>query len=191
MRLRAIRENFDPREDFILLPGTSQDTLDFTSYKMNLGSKMIIDATANASRAPRSPNTAPTNINAIKQSDSRIQNAAVFEGTMLAVQVASDGREILEKMVNSAHINGYSLIVAVSADVPLDDPVLFLWGPFTRFDCARDTFFQRATLKNGHPLYEGPLFIDATWKQGYPEPLQMTDSVIRTVNTRWKEYGIF
>ena len=28
--LEALRANFDPREDFILLPGTIQDTLDFT-----------------------------------------------------------------------------------------------------------------------------------------------------------------
>ncbi|MBK8127197.1 MAG: UbiD family decarboxylase [Elusimicrobia bacterium] len=43
--LDALRDHFDPAEDFILIPGTAQDTLDFTSFKMNLGSKMILDAT--------------------------------------------------------------------------------------------------------------------------------------------------
>jgi hypothetical protein len=29
-----------------------------------------------------------------------------------------------------------------ATDVPLDNPTLLLWGIFTRFDCARDTFFE-------------------------------------------------
>ena len=43
--LRSIRDNFDPHYDLILLANTAMDTLDFTSFQMNLGSKMIIDAT--------------------------------------------------------------------------------------------------------------------------------------------------
>ncbi|MBU1421905.1 MAG: menaquinone biosynthesis decarboxylase [Bacteroidetes bacterium] len=42
--LKEIRENFDPHYDFIMIPKVPLDTLDFTSYKMNLGSKMVIDA---------------------------------------------------------------------------------------------------------------------------------------------------
>ncbi|MEO6462632.1 MAG: UbiD family decarboxylase, partial [Candidatus Eisenbacteria bacterium] len=38
----AIREHFDPAEDFLLLPGVPLDTLDFTSMRMNLGSKMVL-----------------------------------------------------------------------------------------------------------------------------------------------------
>ena len=44
--LAAIRANFEPERDFLLLPGVPLDTLDFTSYRMNLGSKMILDATS-------------------------------------------------------------------------------------------------------------------------------------------------
>ncbi|MGH7724094.1 MAG: UbiD family decarboxylase, partial [Candidatus Eiseniibacteriota bacterium] len=40
----AIRDHFDPEEDFLLLPGVPLDTLDFTSMRMNLGSKMVLDA---------------------------------------------------------------------------------------------------------------------------------------------------
>lgn len=43
--MRAVRDHFDPEKDFLLLPGTPLDTLDFTSFRMNLGSKMILDAT--------------------------------------------------------------------------------------------------------------------------------------------------
>ena len=44
--LAAVRDNFEPARDFMLLPGTPLDTLDFTSFQMNLGSKMVIDATS-------------------------------------------------------------------------------------------------------------------------------------------------
>ena len=44
----AIARNFDPAEDFLLVPGVPLDTLDFTSYTMNLGSKMVLDAQAQA-----------------------------------------------------------------------------------------------------------------------------------------------
>jgi len=40
----ALARNFDPAEDFILVPGVPLDTLDFTSFTMNLGSKMVLDA---------------------------------------------------------------------------------------------------------------------------------------------------
>lgn len=44
--MAAVRDNFVAERDYLLLPGVPLDTLDFTSYRMNLGSKMIIDATS-------------------------------------------------------------------------------------------------------------------------------------------------
>ncbi len=43
--LKEIHANFDPHLDFVMIPNVPLDTLDFTSFKMELGSKMIIDAT--------------------------------------------------------------------------------------------------------------------------------------------------
>jgi len=61
--LRAVRDNFEPEEDFLLLPGVPLDTLDFTSYSMNLGSKMVLDATTRridpTLRAARAAHAAP------------------------------------------------------------------------------------------------------------------------------------
>jgi len=48
-----IHNHFDPHFDFVLLPKVPLDTLDFTSFKMELGSKMIIDATKKQSRRGR------------------------------------------------------------------------------------------------------------------------------------------
>ncbi|MFN8549365.1 MAG: UbiD family decarboxylase [Candidatus Eisenbacteria bacterium] len=53
--LAAVGRHFEPEHDFTLLPGTALDTLDFTSFRMNLGSKMILDAVPKGGRAPRAP----------------------------------------------------------------------------------------------------------------------------------------
>jgi 4-hydroxy-3-polyprenylbenzoate decarboxylase len=185
--LRAVREHFDPKEDFYLLPGTSQDTLDFTSFKMNLGSKMVLDATRRGAPARSASNELDSA--ALKSVDNRIRDVVLIEGTMLVLQVESNGRSVLEKMLALPGLDDISIVAAVSPDVPLNDPTLLLWGLFTRFDCARDTFFQEAVINDGHPVYNGPLFIDATWKNGYPAPLTMTDAIVRKVDSRWAEYG--
>jgi 4-hydroxy-3-polyprenylbenzoate decarboxylase len=199
--LKAIRDHFQPSNDFLLLSATSQDTLDFTSGKMNLGSKMIIDATRKSDTRgmggrgalTSAPARGRVDLDAVRRVDPRIRDVRVLEDALLVVQVdqagATGGREILEKMVHLPSIAAVPLVAAVSPDVPLDDLVLLPWGLFTRFDCARDTFFQSVELKGGHPVYRGPLFIDATWKPGYPDPLVMTDEIVKRVDRRWNEYG--
>src|SRR5262249_54122687 len=43
--LRQVRHRFDPEDHMWLLPFAPLDTLDFTSFKMHVGSKLVIDAT--------------------------------------------------------------------------------------------------------------------------------------------------
>ncbi len=183
--LKAIRDNFDPKDDFILLPGTSQDTLDFTSFKMNLGSKLVIDATTNSKPKQKRETFDPSTLGGLS---SLVRDARVVDDAMLVLRVDGGGRDILEKMLSFPSLP--PMVVAVSDDIPLEDPTLLLWGIFTRFDCERDTFFGNVDIKRGHPQYAGPLFIDATWKPGYPDPLVMNDDVVKLVNRRWKEYEI-
>ena len=187
--LKMIARNFDPAEDFILLPGTSQDTLDFTSFKMNLGSKMIIDATSTDGKIAPAPPPGP-NLEHIRAIDPRIADCVCWEETFLAVQVKKEGRGVLEALVKHPAAASCKIICVVSSDVPLDAPELLLWGIFTRFDCARDVVFAGMMLAGARPQYKGPLGIDATWKPGYPEPLEMDPVVVKKVDERWKEYGI-
>ena len=42
--LREVRHRFDPGRSMWLLPFAPLDTLDFTSFKMHVGSKLVIDA---------------------------------------------------------------------------------------------------------------------------------------------------
>ncbi len=190
----AIAKHFDPAEDLLMIPGMPLDTLDFTSFTMNLGSKMVIDAQSHAKpvgSSGNSPGTGVTPSPLLEQvSDPREFHPAIRAhrlawGGMLVVQVERDGRAVVETLVQRPELAACKLIVAVSPDVPLDDDDLLLWGIFTRFDCARDTVPANVESRGAWIACRGPLGIDATWKDGYPEPVATPADVIAKVDGWW------
>ena len=195
--LRAIRDHFDPEKDFTLLSRTAQDTLDFTGPKMNHGSKMILDATGSVPGWNSIHQSVSADLaGSAARSDPRVLECRLMEGTLLVARVrraAGDepkGREILAGLLSRPELRGLKMAAVVSEDVPLDSDVLTLWGIFSRFDCGRDVIFTRTGLRGSIPVYSGTLGIDATWKKGYPLPVEMTAGVREKVSARWKEYGL-
>lgn len=189
--LREIRDHYDPHLDFLLLPKVPLDTLDFTSFKMELGSKMIIDAT----KKQRSKEMKRTRENSryLKTSDlvsmdKRITDAVIVENALLVIKVTSHGRTVVQKLVKKKELQDLTLIAAVSPDVDIRNQESYIWGIFTRFDCERDIIFTEQKLIGVSPVYKGVMGIDATWKNGYPEPLEMDPAVIHQVDRRWNEY---
>src|SRR5262245_39805928 len=179
--LGDIRHRFDPEDHMWLLPFAPLDTLDFTSFKMHVGSKLVIDATAEtALKADPPDNLDPRRV------DERIEQYRLVGGGVLAVVVRDSPRDVLQKLVKSPI--SVKFVIAVSPDVVLDDDENLQWGIFTRFDPARDMFFTEQTFVGARPVYRGVVGIDATWKQGYPAPLVMDESVVRLVDQRWGEY---
>ncbi len=186
--LREIRDNFDPHYDFIMIPKVPLDTLDFTSYKMNLGSKMIIDATRKERRAEsreRRSFEPYAQRSTLKAIDNRIVDLNIVEDTFLLVKVSSGGHEIVEKLVKDTRLFNLSIVAAVSEDVDIHDKESYIWGVFTRFDCERDVVFTEQKLAGISPIYKGVMGIDATWKPGYPEPLLMDEEIAKRVDEKW------
>jgi 4-hydroxy-3-polyprenylbenzoate decarboxylase len=267
--LRALRDNFDPASDFLLLPGVPQDTLDFTSFAMNLGSKMVLDATsgargtlhgapgadaaavaaaaggdvpglgeafaglvvphapaaaggraASSAVASTAPYPHPSGDNARADAgdragdatasggarstgrtpaaaavpdpraiDPRVLASTVLQDCLMVVRVEREGRAVLEQLAR-AELGPVKIVAAVSPDVPFDDRDLLLWGIFTRFDCARDVVFSEVRHRGPWTTCHGIMGIDATFKPGYPAPLEMDPNVVALVDRRWGEYGI-
>lgn len=185
--VEAVRRNFDAPEDFQVIARTPLDTLDFTGEAMHRGSKMVIDATGPAVPGP-GPSTHP-------EVDPRriapqIVKWRVVGGALLAVQVSGtgQGRASVETLVRALPPGPVKIVAAVSEDVDIGDDVQLIWGIFTRFDPARDVVFTSMEFKGIAPVYRGVMGIDATWKQGYPKPLEMDSEIIRKVDHRWAEY---
>ena len=201
--LRAIRENFDPHENFLLIPRGPLDTLDFTSFEMHRGSRIVIDATGNRAQysggdrvgvvSHRHPPGGTIEIRRdLKEIAPHISNWRVWEDALLAVRLDRTekfiGRRTIEALIVSEALAGIKMIAAVSPDVDLDNDVDLIWGIFTRFDPARDIMFSHTKLTGIQPSYDGVMGIDATWKPGYPGPVETDPDVLGKVDTRWREY---
>jgi len=197
--LRSIREHFDPREHFHLISRAPLDTLDFTSFKMHLGSRMILDATGSRAQysggnvSPAAPHAAGGPLNADPAAVApHVRRWKMWEDALLVVQIdrveQDAGRRTLEALVAAPSLAGLKMVAVVSPDVDLDDDVDTIWGIFTRFDPARDIMFSRASLAGVQPVYEGVLGIDATWKPGYPAAVEMDPAALRRVDSRWGTY---
>ena len=189
--MRELRQNYDPHFDFVMIPRVPLDTLDFTSATMNLGSKMILDATkkerARRAAAPERRAGRP-GIPPLRPVDRRIVDQNLVDDAMLIVAVARDGMQVLKKLLKHPSLAALPLIVTVSEDVDIRDRENALWGIFTRFDCERDVLFAGQKLMGISPVYGGAMGIDATWKPGYPAPLAMTEEVKKKVEERWDSY---
>jgi 4-hydroxy-3-polyprenylbenzoate decarboxylase len=183
--LRELWHRFEPEERMLLLPVAPLDTLDYTSYRMHVGSKLVLDATGE----PATTTAPPATIAGLDGLDRRISGARLLDGGWLVVQTR-DGRAVIERLVPEAALGPIKFVVAVSPDVRLDDETNLLWGMFTRFDPARDLVAQRQEFVGARPVYRGRIGIDATWKEGYPAPLEMAPEIVQLVDRRWAEYGL-
>ncbi len=191
-----IEDHFDPHFDFVLIPKVPLDTLDFTSYKMELGSKMILDATRKQKHSinqkicveGQTKKILIEKIKRITNSDKRIIDSRLIMNSFLIVKVASNGRAVIENLVTRKELKQIKIIAAVSKDVEISKQESYIWGIFTRFDCERDVIFSNQKLIGISPIYEGIMGIDATWKKGYPEALKMDQKVVTLVDERWDSY---
>jgi len=188
--MREVRDHFDPHYDFLLLPKVPLDTLDFTSLTMNLGSKMILDATRKQrpdvviNRKQRLPSA--ETLRAVKAEERAIVDIRFAHETLLIVKVREEGRQVVERLVRHPALSGVTMLAAVSEDVDIQDRENTIWGIFTRFDCERDVVFTHQEMIGISPVYSGVMGIDATWKQGYPRALTMTEEVRKKVDERWE-----
>jgi 4-hydroxy-3-polyprenylbenzoate decarboxylase len=104
------------------------------------------------------------------------------------MQVKGEGKPVLRRFLSLPHFADVKMVMAVSADVDLENRTDVIWGVFTRFDPARDAFFERMEFDGAKPVYAGRLCIDATWKTGYPEPIVMDEQVVKKVDEKWDQY---
>jgi len=182
--LRELWYRFDATDRMLLLPIAPLDTLDYTSYELHVGSKLVLDATGPA----RTSDAPPTAVSDPAAFDRRITGHKVLDGGFVVVAVKEQPREVLAGLVKWDGLGPVRFVAAVSDDVDLDDESSTVWGIFTRFDPARDMIFERQEFIGAKPVYGGRIGIDATWKPGYPPPVTMPEDIIKLVDRRWGEY---
>ena len=179
--LREIGQRFEPENHMWLLPFAPLDTLDFTSFTMHVGSKLVIDACGSILRMDPNPPRMD-----FARLDPRIEKWKLLDGGFLVLVVRDGGRAVVENVVSARPDVRFA--VAVSPDLDLEDDENLQWGIFTRYDPARDMIFSEQRFSGARPVYRGIVGIDATWKRGYPLPLEMDESIVKLVDSRWSAY---
>jgi UbiD family decarboxylase len=173
---------FNPETDLFIFANVSMDTLDYTSGKVNEGSKAIMLGLGDARRElPQDfHGTLPPGVS----------SAEVFCGGCLVLQglpYAED--DSLASRVSSDPVFAEWPLVVLHDDATVARSVPdFLWSTWTRFEPAADIYAAKTTVVRHHLSYEAPIVIDARTKPGFPRELIVRDDIATLVDRRWQEY---
>jgi len=168
--------------DFFIFANTSMDTLDYTSGKVNQGSKAILMGLGEAVRElPREFRAALPN---------GITRAEVFCGGCLVVQGNSyeDDNDQAARLANHPSFADWPLIVLHDDATVAGSTTDFLWSTWTRFEPAGDIYARETNIARHHLSYQSPIVIDARKKPSLPDELIVREDISQLVDRRWREY---
>jgi UbiD family decarboxylase len=170
--LEHVLERFRPETDLFVFSNVSMDTLDYTSGKVNEGSKAIMLGLGEPLRK------LPREFKGEWQG-----RAEVFCGGCLVLEGGSP-----ERVVSDPVFADWPLIVLHDDASVARSATDFLWATWTRFEPASDIYAARTEVKRHHLVYTAPIVIDARTKPGFPDELVVRDDIKAVVDRRWKEY---
>ncbi|HEY3024548.1 MAG TPA: UbiD family decarboxylase [Pyrinomonadaceae bacterium] len=182
--LEHVLARFAPETDLFIFANTSMDTLDYTSGKVNQGSKAIMLGLGEPRRElPREFRG---------QLPNGVLRAEVFCAGCLVVEGAAyfaDPQQAARLARESAFVEWPLIILHDNAGVARSTTD-FLWATWTRFEPAADIHAAETEVVRHHLTYKGPIVIDARLKPGFPDELVVRDDIAKLVDRRWGEYGL-
>jgi 3-polyprenyl-4-hydroxybenzoate decarboxylase len=180
--LEHVLERFRPETDLFVFSNVSMDTLDYTSGKVNEGSKAIMLGLGDAVR------TLPRRFE--RDLPGWITRAEVFCGGCLVLQGEKFVKDetLATRVANEPAFANWPLIVLHDdARVARSSPD-FLWATWTRFEPAADLYASQTTVQRHHLVYKAPIVIDARTKPAFPDELIVREDIKALVDRRWAEY---
>ena len=158
---------------------TSFDTLDYSSGKINHGSKVVFAATGEPCRTLG--NNSESVASTLHLPDGFKDPALVAPGILaVSANANSNIRELLQALENFPAREHFPLItVTEDSSFCAKNFDNWIWVTFTRSDPASDIYgaFERTEKK--HYSCSAPLVIDARLKPGYPEVLTMDAEILQ------------
>ncbi|MGH9881261.1 MAG: UbiD family decarboxylase [Pyrinomonadaceae bacterium] len=168
--------------DLFIFSNVAMDTLDYTSGKVNEGSKAIMLGLGEAVRdLPREFHG---------ELPRGVAQAEVFCGGCLVVQGLpyADDPELAARIARDPALAEWPLIVVHDYAKVARSTTDFLWATWTRFEPASDIYAANTKVLRHHLSYTGPVVIDARTKPGFPAELVVRDDIAALVDRRWQEY---
>jgi len=180
--LEHVLERFRPETDLFVFSNVSMDTLDYTSGKVNEGSKAIMLGLGEPIRKLEREyeGTLPNGVS----------RAEVFCGGCLVLQgpTYSEEESLGARVASDPAFKNWPLIVLHDDASVARSSADFLWATWTRFEPAADIYASNTTVHRHHLVYEAPIVIDARTKPGFPDELVVREDISKLVDKRWTEY---
>jgi len=173
---------FNPATDLFIFANVSMDTLDYTSGKVNEGSKAVMLGLGEARRdLPREFHG---------QLPRGVVAAEVFCGGCLVIQGLSysEDAEQAARLAREGWLRDWPLVILHDDAKVARSTSDFLWSTWTRFEPASDIYAAETKVVRHHLSYEAPIVIDARTKPGFPKELIVRDDIAALVDRRWREY---
>lgn len=180
--LEHVLARFNPETDLFIFSNVSMDTLDYTSGKVNEGSKAVLLGLGDAVRElPREY---------VGDVPPDVLRAEVFCGGCLVLEGLpfSEDQEQASRLARDERFAEWPLIVLHDEAKVAQSTTDFLWATWTRFEPAADIHAADTKVHRHHLSYSGPIVIDARTKPGFPAELIVRDDIARLVDQRWRDY---
>ena len=175
---------FVPEKDLFVFSNVSMDTLDYTSGKVNEGSKAIMLGLGDAVRdLPREfHGELPTGVT---RAEVFCAGCLVLEG-----KAYSEDPQQAERLAQSPTFAEWPVVVLHDDATVARSTKDFLWATWTRFEPAADIHAAQTEVIRHHVAYKGPIVVDARTKPGFPAELIVRDDIKLLVDQRWPSYCI-
>jgi 3-polyprenyl-4-hydroxybenzoate decarboxylase len=176
-----VLERADFACDLFVFSHVSQDTLDYSSRKLNEGSKAILmglgDKRYAVEREVRAELQNPV-----------FRRQGVFTPGVLVVEgpVWQDNDKIAEQLLQEAAVRPFRLVCLVD-DVAecVRDEASFLWTVFTRLEPAADIYGTNPQLQRYHVSLSAPVVFDCRLKPWFPPVLEPDPETVKRVDALW------
>jgi UbiD family decarboxylase len=180
--LEHVLARFVPEKDLFVISNVSMDTLDYTSGKVNEGSKAIMLGLGDAIRE------LPREFHGELPRD--VIKAEVFCAGCLVLQGSpfENDPDQAARLAQEGVFADWTMIVLHDDANVARSTTDFLWATWTRFEPAADIHAASAKVIRHHLAYSGPIVIDARTKPGFPDELIVRDDIAKLVDDRWREY---
>ncbi len=168
--------------DFFIFSNTSMDTLDYTSGKINQGSKAILMGLGDPVR------DLPHEFRG--ELPNGVSRAEVFCAGCLVVQGArfTEEPDQAARLARDPALADWPLVILHDDANVARSTSDFLWSTWTRFEPAGDIYAAETNVVRHHLAYRGPIAIDARKKPSLPDELIVRDDIAKLVDSRWREY---
>jgi 3-polyprenyl-4-hydroxybenzoate decarboxylase len=179
-----ILERADFASDLFVFSPVSQDTLDYTSGRLNEGSKVLLMGLGEKRFELQSTITAELKNPIFTDQKIYAPGVLAVQGPEWKEQDAVPSKLLDEE--SAQHFRIIFLVDNVSECIQSDGS--FLWTVFTRFEPASDIYSKQSRTEKFHIRLSAPLIIDCRLKPWYPPLALPSPETVAAVDARWKEF---